>query len=104
MLSFILYHSYSNRFANFLGNCERERELLKKTVSKRGAFWSCIWSELLQNPQQWSNDMYNPRSVAVPIVPCSIPFRRLQFCEDLYSVFCESWFLDTAFQPVEFTK
>merc|ERR1712151_168015 len=80
LLSFILYHSLSGKFCNFLGNCEKDREDLGLQTCK-----ACLWAEVNRNSRRWLNPRYKPTTADSHIAPCEVPFRKLRLCDLLYS-------------------
>eukprot|EP01065_Artemidia_motanka_P042560 TRINITY_DN5737_c0_g1_i1.p1 TRINITY_DN5737_c0_g1~~TRINITY_DN5737_c0_g1_i1.p1 ORF type:complete len:912 (+),score=208.18 TRINITY_DN5737_c0_g1_i1:62-2797(+) len=82
LLSFVLYHSFSGRFHNFLGNCEQER---------RQRSGPCLFAEIKSDEERWRNTLYEARTATEPIVPCVIQPGTLSYCGELYGPAGRMW-------------
>lgn len=88
-LAFVLYHSLSARFGNFLGNCEKQRSNTSP----------CLWTELLADPDRWRNPQYDPSSIRSPLSPCYLPMQKLIFQQELYARQCQMWQRESTSSP-----
>eukprot|EP00929_Paragymnodinium_shiwhaense_P051145 TRINITY_DN25760_c0_g1_i1.p1 TRINITY_DN25760_c0_g1~~TRINITY_DN25760_c0_g1_i1.p1 ORF type:complete len:1115 (+),score=195.12 TRINITY_DN25760_c0_g1_i1:90-3434(+) len=92
LLSFLLYHSFSGRYANFLGNCEKERHEVRGTsvfvlpqfLTKRG--FACLWSEVLRDKSRWMNPAFARRPMSgEPLSSFNVPLPKMRFSEELFT-------------------
>ena len=52
---FLAHELYYNKYGTFLGNCERDREMLR-LKEKTESIWSYVWLER----ERFTNKFYNP--------------------------------------------
>eukprot|EP00927_Polykrikos_kofoidii_P016285 TRINITY_DN17343_c0_g1_i1.p1 TRINITY_DN17343_c0_g1~~TRINITY_DN17343_c0_g1_i1.p1 ORF type:complete len:915 (-),score=83.24 TRINITY_DN17343_c0_g1_i1:171-2915(-) len=86
LLSFILFHSFSGLYPNFFGDSEMQRRDRLKPDSV-----VCLWSDIIKDKRRWMNPVYDASTQTEPLSPSFISFRRLIFCEDLYSSLRTLW-------------
>lgn len=79
-LSFILHHSVSGRYVNFVGNCDKHRQELG--IKDKGP---CLWTIILQDTSSWHNPQYDKARQRERMAPCHIPLHRLHFNHELHA-------------------
>ena len=76
-----MHYSYSCQYGTFIGNCEREREVLQlseKTYS--------LWGYLIANNDEFTNPLYDPSSQSDVLRPTIAP-QFIKFWSGLYCRF-----------------
>eukprot|EP00927_Polykrikos_kofoidii_P060597 TRINITY_DN55534_c0_g1_i1.p1 TRINITY_DN55534_c0_g1~~TRINITY_DN55534_c0_g1_i1.p1 ORF type:complete len:935 (-),score=92.57 TRINITY_DN55534_c0_g1_i1:110-2914(-) len=80
LLSFLMFHSFSGLYPDFLGNCQKER-------AEELPFYTgqTVWDEIHSDIDRWVNPDFDGQTTSSTISLDVVSLRRLVFFEELYS-------------------